>query len=852
MINRIFTQLSFLLCSMIPVYAQTNITATGGTITAQYSNGKAVENYQNVIDNDVNTKYYIEQTALWIGYQAPFTALVTQYGITSANDASDRDPKSWTLQGSNDGSSWTTLDTRTGQTFSARFQTLTYSFANTTGYIYYRLNITANNGAGATQLSEWKLIGAASGPAAPAINTVTHTTTGQYTISWFDNATDETGYLFKRSSDGVNFTTLATLSPNTTSYTDQNLSAATSFIYHVVAVNAGGVSRAAATTVNTDPVPTGLIDYTNLAGVTITDQYNTTGGEGIAKAIDNTAYSKYLTTRNTTWLRLQLPSANIAKAYAITSGNDAVDRDPKNWIFEGSNDGNNWTAIQTVSSQSFSARRKRKQYVVNNTNSYLYYRLNITANNGASYTQLSEFEIFGAGTATDATLPAAPSGLTTQAVSSNQIILNWTDVSTNENSYVVQRSTDSINWTTSFALDANTTRFYSLDLSPLTTYYYRLRAENVNGGSAWVYAKNTTITGVPPAVWTEHWFEHREPLSLVYSNSSVNIYYDAAVSRSITWMFQDFTDVWNYVKQNYGSFSDPKLNMVFHSNPGFSGGHPAVVFDPTHDYRNVGDLGGEWSTRSPWNVGASIHEVGHVVELGGKGVHDSPAFSIWGDSKWAEIFNYDVVRRLGWKADETRMYNDYIVGQDNFPRAGTKWFKNWFYPIYTTADSSAALNRYFDLVAQYFPQYNGQYTRSMNLGEFVHFWSGAAKYNLKQQAEIAFGWTDATEQQFRQARIDFPFTYGNFNTLNHAVIAPVTTTTLVWPNPASGVLHLTLPKGDQYTVTLYSLAGVNVLSQRVKGNTAAIGVSSLQDGVYIVTVTDGKRIISKEKVLIKN
>jgi hypothetical protein len=55
-------------------------------------------------------------------------------------------PKNWTFQGSNDNSTWTTLDTETGVT--TWTQTTTYTFACTTSstYRYFRINVTLNNG----------------------------------------------------------------------------------------------------------------------------------------------------------------------------------------------------------------------------------------------------------------------------------------------------------------------------------------------------------------------------------------------------------------------------------------------------------------------------------------------------------------------------------------------------------------------------------------------------------------------------------------------------------------------------------------------------------------------------------
>ncbi len=89
---------------------------------------------------------------------------VTKYTITTGNDASGRDPRDWTLQGCQgtcivgSGTGWVTLDTRTGQfAGAARFQTNTYTFANSTAYQQYRLRMTANNGDSITQIAEIQL-----------------------------------------------------------------------------------------------------------------------------------------------------------------------------------------------------------------------------------------------------------------------------------------------------------------------------------------------------------------------------------------------------------------------------------------------------------------------------------------------------------------------------------------------------------------------------------------------------------------------------------------------------------------------------------------------------------------------
>jgi hypothetical protein len=65
-------------------------------------------------------------------------------------------------------------------------------------------------------------------------------------------------------------------------------------------------------------------------------------------------------------------------------------------------------------------------------------------------------------------------------------------------------------------------------------------------------------------------------------------------------------------------------------------------------------------------------------------------------------------------------------------------------------------------------------------------------------------------------------------------------------------VYLTLPEDKQYTIDVYSVSGVKTLSQRIKGTSSTLNVSDLPDGLYIVTVTDGKKVISKEKVIVSN
>jgi hypothetical protein len=89
--------------------------------------------------------------------------VVTNYTLTSANDAPERDPADWALLGSNDGGvTWVTLDTQTNQLFTARYQTLGFPIASPAAFNLYRLRIDSVADpaiAVAVQLAEIELLG---------------------------------------------------------------------------------------------------------------------------------------------------------------------------------------------------------------------------------------------------------------------------------------------------------------------------------------------------------------------------------------------------------------------------------------------------------------------------------------------------------------------------------------------------------------------------------------------------------------------------------------------------------------------------------------------------------------------
>src|SRR3954453_8124928 len=86
-------------------------------VAAVTANGENPPNEiaNNLKDGDVNTKWLTFTSTGWAAYQLSSPTVVRRYQVASANDAPGRDPQDWQFQGSDDGSTWTTLDTQANQ-----------------------------------------------------------------------------------------------------------------------------------------------------------------------------------------------------------------------------------------------------------------------------------------------------------------------------------------------------------------------------------------------------------------------------------------------------------------------------------------------------------------------------------------------------------------------------------------------------------------------------------------------------------------------------------------------------------------------------------------------------------------
>jgi hypothetical protein len=165
--------------NLIP--AMTSNTAPSGTVTASaefsysvagtpytYSAWHAFDHVDQspfgLNDDDTAISWVTGTVAFpqWVQYQFPTTKIGTGYAIIrrSSSYGLDQAPKDFQLLGSNNGTTWTTLDSQTNQINWASNERRVFSFTNTTAYAYYRLNITNNNGSThSVSLGELQILG---------------------------------------------------------------------------------------------------------------------------------------------------------------------------------------------------------------------------------------------------------------------------------------------------------------------------------------------------------------------------------------------------------------------------------------------------------------------------------------------------------------------------------------------------------------------------------------------------------------------------------------------------------------------------------------------------------------------
>jgi fibronectin type 3 domain-containing protein len=343
-----------------------------------------------------------------------------------------------------------------------------YSSGGCTGY-GYDLGVVGSSSSGAP-------------PAAPSNLSATAVSQTQINLSWTDNSSNEDGFEIERSPNGTSsWTQIATPVANTTSYSNTGLLCNTTYYYRVRAYNGSGYSS-----------------YSNASATTSTcgsceDTYEPDNEYTAAELITVNGAAQthnFHVAGDEDWVQF---TALASKPYTITTSN--LDSGNDTYLYLYDTDGT--TVLESNDDCKGSTTLLDLSSCINNWSAPV---------DGTYYVKVRYYDNSEGGCAgygydlaiSDGASPAAPGWLTATPVSQDEIDLTWTDNSDNEDGFNIERSSGTSGWTEIATVGANTATYAdSNDLSPNTTYNYRVNAYN---GSGYSHYSNTASTAISASV----------------------------------------------------------------------------------------------------------------------------------------------------------------------------------------------------------------------------------------------------------------------------------------------------------------------------------------------------------------
>jgi len=143
------------------------------------------------------------------------------------------------------------------------------------------------------------------------------------------------------------------------------------------------------------PPPPNL--FKTIGGIGTVSRENSGGPDAVEAskyAFDGNVETKYLIgDMGSVWLQFELNEPAAANAYTITSANDFPERDPIDWSLKGSNDGENWTILDSRAGELFDQRFQLRVFRISNKVAYKFYQLDITRVLSGGTMQMADWSV---------------------------------------------------------------------------------------------------------------------------------------------------------------------------------------------------------------------------------------------------------------------------------------------------------------------------------------------------------------------------------------------------------------------------------------------------------------------------
>jgi hypothetical protein len=305
-------------------------------------------------------------------------------------------------------------------------------------------------------------------PAAPSNLRVTTDSALRAMLLWTDNSSNETGFKVERKTGASgSWGQIATFGVNANGYVDTGLSTATNYVYRVRATNAYG-----------DSPYSNEVSITTVSGSCYSSSSTLTPGQSLSGSLSST--DCYNSVRTSSYYDRFIFSATAGVAYTITMASSSFDT-----YLVLKSEGGSVVATNDDSDGSNS----RIAYTPATSGNFIIEATSFTSRAIGSYTVSLSSSSGSSG------VPAAPSNLRATTDSALRALLSWTDNSSNETGFKIERKTGATgSWAQIGILGAGAAGFADTGLPPSTTFAYRVRASNGFGDSS--YSNEASITTV--------------------------------------------------------------------------------------------------------------------------------------------------------------------------------------------------------------------------------------------------------------------------------------------------------------------------------------------------------------------